>query len=71
MRKRIRRVCTIKISPFSIPYIHNIHVFRLYPLHRSNINNIFFTFIFHSLIDLNISLFVCRINKCGEGGGEE
>jgi len=42
-RKR-NKTCTIKIL-HSIPYIHNIHVFRLYPLHRSNINNIF---LFHS-----------------------
>lgn len=61
--KKENKTCTIKILR-SIPYIHNIHVFRLYPLHRSNINNIFF---YSILIDLNISLFVC-INKLREGG---
>jgi len=52
----------------SIPYIHNIYVFRLYPLHRSNINNIL---LFHSYRFKYISIFVSRINKRGDGGGEE
>jgi len=62
--REIRRA--IKIL-HSIPYIHNIYVFRLYPLHRSNINNIL---LFHSYRFKYISIFVSRINKRGDGGGK-
>jgi len=56
---------TIKIL-HSIPYIHNIYVFRLYPLHRSNINNIL---LFHSYRFKYIFILVSRINKRGRRGG--